>query len=647
MRFIEAFKTGWKENLEKLWKFFEADAELRRKNQEVNKYNKKWIVYPLGVLLFVSLFVLARNLSITQTVSKILADRPNDFVQVKEGWVYFKDPAKKTKITLPMRNLSALPDFDVKNIWYEFDVLIPEKFRSHTDLGIMIPAIWGRYKVFIDNQLVDYGRDYMNIIPVTSHVFKLFIQIDGENLPKYGIRAVFPVVVGKINEIRSFIGIINDQDLVYTKALIAQLVALFLFLILFINLPNKPELFIFLMLFITNLVFSVVNLFYRDNATKFFSSIEGYQYTLAAISFFRSILFYCFVLEFFRFSRKLAMELSSKLFISGIVVIPALALGIAFKSNADWHSAFQISQETFFLIPCVLIGTTKILYLNNHLKHRLRAVLGFLIVAAISYNGGKNIYDYFFIQNTVTTEYFNHIYMYFAVALVTMLEFARTERDRNLLTKNLSKEVQDRVTRRFGKFEDEHRGLIVLVDMIGFTKTQKKVGFENQKQFIENVLKHLMKHFNTGSKLAGTGDGFYFSWKENFTRENILEKLEMIHSLLNTKLTLHSLGLNDLEDQELKFRCSLGYGTYVTGLVEEGKLSTDYTAGLILSELSRIIGAGDRKSSTRILLNEFTLDLLGQWKKSSTTIQAKNEEMYSFFELSQPEIETLLQKRAA
>ncbi len=645
---MKTMKEWLNEHIQKLWKFLEADAELRRKNQEVNKYNKKWIVYPLGLLLFVSLFILARNLTVTQTIPKILAEHPEDFFLVKEGGVYFKDASKKTKITLPMRNLSVLPGFDVKNIWYEFDVVLPEKFRSRTDLGMMVSAIWGRYKVYIDNQLVDYGRDDMNVIPVTQHAFKLFVQVDGEGLPKYGIRGTFPVVIGNISQVRGFINIFNEQAFVYVKALVAQLVALFLFLVLFINLPNKPELFVFLAVFITNIVFYFTYTGYVENINQIFKSSVIYTTLLASLSLLRSFLLYYFILEFFRFSKNLARAWTAKFLGVGLLVIPCLMFIVLHKiSYTDYFSAFQIVQETYFLILCVVIGLVKILYLRNHLGHNMRAILGLLIVVAIAYNGVMNIYDYFFIHNKVTTEYLNHIYTYFAVAVVTMVEFSRTEKDRNQLTKNLSKEVQEKVLQKFGKFEKEHSGLIVLVDMVGFTQTQKKVGSENQKVFIEGLLKHLMKHFNTGSKLAGTGDGFYFSWKEKYSLDAVIDKLEMIYSLMSDEITLQDLGVVGVENQAVKFRCSLGYGSYVTGIVEEGKLSTDYTSGVVLSELSRVIGAGDKKTTLRILLSDVTRGLLNQFRKEETQIQAKNFETYSYLELDQSEIKFFTRKEVA
>ncbi|MCM2279354.1 MAG: hypothetical protein NDJ89_14865 [Oligoflexia bacterium] len=632
--------AAFAKRLKNSYRLLDRDARERRERDEANKYNRRAVLGLCALILAAVLYGVLRLLSPPEDLGPYVRALPVEFTLIEGGHVLF-DPAtrpselgsgEKLPIRLPERNLQRLPGFARDRIWYEFGITIPEpRFRElHGRAGLLIPRIWGHSEVYIDGQLIDYGKDLRPILALPARAARVQIRLGADESVKFGIRATYPLVAGEIDRLRELSRSVDEQMALPAKIQLAQLIIIALFGVLFLTLPGKPELWTFMLFFVANFAYGHLYRGTLENRLLFGSAFEQSLWTAGA-DFLRSLLLFRFVLEFFRLSKARAAKLFWPVTLGALLALPALWLVLRRVSGADPWVLTHVALQAYFMIATLGAALWSWSYLALHLRSPARAAMGFVVLAGIAYTFGANLLDFWSSTERLTGEYRNHLLTYFVMAGIVAIEFARTEKDKTELAHNLSREQREKFLRRLGNDHGAHHGFVLLVDAIGFSGAQERIAPEDQGRFSDLVNRRLLAvaaRLPRASVLNGTGDGFYFAWETPFSGDALSQALSVARDVLQAEVALGEV--------KLRFRCALGYGSYYVGMTKAGSLARDYAAGRLLTQLARIIGSRERESNLRVLSEGAAGESLMKLGSSVSFLEGKHGMRYGFIEISDP-----------
>lgn len=613
----------------------DEESNRRRESGEIDKYNRPRVLVVIGLALGFVVYGLVQSLTPPQSIVPTLKNNPQDYFLVRDGEVFFgKDPARHP-ITLPFRKLDQLPGYDPNAIWYEFKFAIPrDRFRDG-ETALLIPKVWGRSVVYLDGRKIDFGKDVWPLVPLQHQAGLLQISVKADQF-LVGLRATYPLIVGDIEKLRELRRTVDDQLVSTLKVQSSQLVIAALFILLFLMMPSKPELLTFVLYFVVSAGFSEIHIGNYQNSNRFDLSRITLLSIQLGLDLLRSIILFRFVLEFFRIDRKRLNYLFRESIAYGAIIIPGIWFLLSTISpGLDKFVTFNILHQAYFLAWAASISIWMCAYLALHVRHYGRAFVGSIIAIGIVYTFSANVRDYWFVFDKVTGEMRNHLFMYFLMASVISLEYARTERDKRELAKNLPREQRLKFLRRTEKHVSGHRGFVLLVDGVGFSENQNAMSLEEQGKFTDGINRHLMNVFGTlagTSILNGTGDGYYFAWEGPLTESRLSEIESRVEALFSSQPDLGDLGVGKLAGSKVRFRCALGFGDYSVGQSSARGLQRDFATGTLLTELARIIGGGTNEQTFRLLAST-ELKELGRFAgQSESYVDGKWNRRFAYIE---------------
>lgn len=633
----------------------DEETQQRQLNDEVHKFNKKFIIIPLFVILLGSIFYLRSILNEQVDYYGIIYNQPEVFYPVEKSNLFFnkaKTPKelqaqKITKYEIDYKpwDQARFQDFDVENIWYEFQFEVPEKIFEEKQTGMHLPLLFGKYEVYLNNKLVSFGNKSNPIIYLDQRKNHLLLRMNSKDSARYGIRSMIPAFVGNVEKVRSYIKMIYTKS-AHTKVIITKLVTLFIFLMLFVLMPNKPEILAFSLFFLTNLLYI---LFYKDLQSSepiLPISRNSAQWLISGTLFLRSFSMVWFVLEFFRYSKKrISIILLRYFFISSVVYLASYS--VLSRSNPFEFSLMYAQGLMDICTACFVLyfALRKLYYLSEKFDVNLRVVISAVFLGTVLYYLYTNIQNQLAYTNSVTP-FSNYLYIYFTFTVVTLIEISRSEKEKIKWLKAFPNEVREKLQKRSQLTETPHYGAILLVDMVNFSQYQNSVPLEKQASFMKSVLGELLKSFHHASVLSCTGDGFYLAWRENFKEIRLYELLAEIYQFQN-HISEKKVLIEGVPLKNIKFRFSLGYGHYITTLLEEEHQITPLASGALLSDLSRIIGSGDNEFRVRVLMNEelHSKEFVLKYKKPSHELSDKHGKAFQYIQLDSCDLKELTESQ--
>lgn len=629
------------------FELLDRDADERRRNNEVNKYNRPAVIGVIACALLAVLYGAKESLTPPPSIVPELLENPSTYFLVSEGTVSFSETGIKHPIRLPERGLNKIHGFDPKNIWYEFRMEIPAERFVPNRTGLMIPKIWGRSEVYVNGHKSDFGKDIWPILALKDPRNTVRVHVAAENEFKFGIRATYPLVVADIDRLRVLAARVEAQFLLPLRVLVAQLVVGALFIALFLVLPAKPELLTFVAFTLTNVLYGYFQFARDKNEIVLFGSWFGQEWAVLCLDSLRSYLLFRFGLEFFRLTRNRIRQISKTALITGLAFVPSLWFFFSRVSpNSDPWTLVHVLQQAFFFVCTMIVSVWVCGYLFFHLRHHSRAALGLIVFAGLAYTFGSNIRDFWLVQEKITGEFRNHLLTYFVMAGIIAIEYARTEREKHQLARNLPREQREKFYRKVGNLKPSHEGFVLLVDGVGFSSLQERVALEEQGSASDRLNSFLLSRAGTiegASVLNGTGDGFYFAWEAPYSEDRFLEIARMASRLSSEKLSF-DLGS---EAWELRFRCALGYGTYFVGVSESAGLARDFSAGKLLTDLARVIGSASGSMGIRILAEGELGAKLVESLVPIQSLEGKHGARFKYGQLDAAGIDAVARKRAA
>lgn len=616
---------------QKLFHEVEEWNKNRTKKRVTLKYDKKITVYFLYLILILSIFYFYNSFKQDRTISQIINTDSSSFLQIKEGSISFGSSAKKHKIELPFLNIDTLDGFSKSEIWYHFKVIIPEEFKSKKNLGLFIPKIKGDFEVFIDDKTQNIGKNTSIYLPVLKESFNLSIRIDARAYSSYGIRSTIPLVAGDINTLRSFSDIIYKQYFMYEKSLMLHMCILFIFLLIFLLIREKPEIFSFSMFFVANIAYQYSYALYAYWGKALNIPIG---FALATVSLFlllRSFAILVFVSDYFRIPKSYDKK-AKRSFIQLFLILNIFTFIIAQKQGNLIFPLFNLAHIVTSFSLILTIGFLFIRYQMN-LKYYQRAISSLVLMTAIGYSSVLEVVDITNYFSTVTRLHINHIYTYLIVAFITLFEYSRTHKKHKKYQKNLCIENQEIENRDFLKSSVYHEGFIVLTDVINFTLIKEKLNEEKIHLFLDHINQHHFKFFKGWSILNQVGDGFYFAGKDEFSEEKLTKHIQNVSEFVEKRVSLSALGFPELKDIEIGFRASIGYGKYFTGISRsiDGEQVKEFAGGKILDDLSRINGG--REPNLNILKNRYIQKHPQSDDLKAKTLTAKHGKQFHVFDV--------------
>jgi hypothetical protein len=628
----------------------ESEGEKRAEEREFDKYNKRYIIVPLALVCLISIYFVIESLTLPKdheaTVQRFLGEH----LTYEKAIVWFGDEKNNVhEITIPDRNLERFSDFDKSNINYEIEINIPKEHFSEKETGFITTRPWGKSTIWINGELENFGQKLPIIYPLMKADNTVKINVDATGMWKYGIRGVFPILVDDIDELRELNKFFTKYEDRTYRVLIAHTVTFIILLMLFLSAPRKPELFAFVTLFFLNIAYTVALIYigWQGGTIPYLKIIDSRE-LLSIIGLSRKMALFWFVLEYFRFRKKIYRNLvfNYLLAIFGCLI----ATGIIVSLEAEplpWHIFLELMVEVVTLSFCLILGLFLVSFLVFRIKHYIRAALSLLLLVTIGYALASNAADLFYYFQRSGSNYLNNFYTFFVIIMIAVFEFARTEQQNERIRKILPKEAQKKFQNPFSKEAPYHQGYIMLVDIVSFSLMQDKLSPKDQGRFAEEVLSHILNHFDDSSLLGMTGDGFYFGWKEAYTRERLFRKLAQVHSLFQDPLSTRHLGFKELPPQKIRYRVAMNYGNYSVGILTTEGLSSAFATGSSLSELQRIIGGGEEQ---RIRIGDLEVVNLDHLSKVVETpiqwIQDKHGKSHLYLELSDLNLANLYQTAA-
>ena len=623
----------------------DAESNERMRKGEIDKYNKPKVVFVVAISFCFVVYGIIQVLTPPEDIAITIRENSAEFISFSDGAVSFTDARFPFQvdpvfypIQLPDRNLQRFKEFTLKSLWYEFKVAVPKDRFIEGQTGLLVPKIWGWSEVYVNGQKVDFGKDIRPIIGMKGPALSVLVHVRGDNPFKFGIRATYPLVVGDISKLREIAAAVDQQVGLVQRVLVSQLIIAALFIVLFVMLPSKPELLTFVLFFSVSLAYGYVLNFKTNNQLHFFPNFEAQMITLLALDFARAFLLFRFVMEFFRMNAFRVRRLSRDSILIGIFVVPsAWYLLRSITVQSEGWGLWGVVQQSYFMIWTVIPAGWVCSYLILHLRYWPRATVGLTVLGAATYTFTTTIYDYWLVNEKITGEFRNHLVTYFIMAGVIALEFARTERDKKELAGNLPREQREKFLKRIGSKNAAHTGFVLLVDGVGFSDLQEKISTSQQGLLTEKINQHLMGIFGRlegASILNGTGDGFYFAWEGRFSLETLNRLIDLVTELFEAPL---SLG----DGNEMRFRCALGFGSYFVGMSSGGGLKRDYSAGVLLTQLARIIGSESSEQRLRALYADEFLSFAKDADARLVSIEGKRGAIFSFYEFAERDLRSL------
>ncbi len=590
---------------------FDVEAVERTADASANRFDRR--KYTALVVVFVVLAIVEVFQLVTppEDIAKIFERSSTEFELIKNGYIYFSRSESpphipkddKFAIKLPARDVTSLANFDAHGTWYEFRVLVPEKFRNSNGLGLLIPKIWGDSKIYVDDTLVDFGRDIRLILAIVSPDFRLKIRVNStSNAIKAPITATYPLVIGDIGTLRSLSKSVDDQYQTSYRAMAVYGLAIMLFGMLFVAYPKKPE----LLAFIFFLIFSFSNVFiqtFQDTNRLLFWKNLSPIYVGIPSDLLTNLSLLCFSLFFFRaHPKKVWGALINGTLFAIFIGIPASYFFFTALSVANFRPVAHSVLNCIFLTLQIWYLTPRTIHLFSTKEvPNARKIAAGIVASTILSLYAVNILDYFNLISTVTTLPRNNLLLHITLAIVVAYEVSRAEMNQLIFGSMLPKEVKEGV--HLNKTSVNEKGFVILVDALDYSSNRARFDDSDLRaSYIDKLAQSMLKPLSelgisNFSILNCTGDGIYCAVRGEPNRENFLKSFEFVTAI-------NSLVLTSANEKQIKFRSAIGYGHYGVKIIEVGKLRKDFVAGNILNDLSRIIGSKPGETSVRVLFSE-------------------------------------------
>lgn len=572
----------------------EEESLERAKNYQkiaAKKFKNTFLVFCIVIFSAVTLWTLMLP---PRSINEIIDSNPTSYYKFREGAYFFSAstrpeeiPARlERKISLPDRSISSSPNFDPKNIWYRFKIVVPDQIFKNGNSGVLVPKVWGKSKIFINDTLRDFGTNVWPVLALEKQVNIVSIKVDAEGFEKkQPIRATYPLIVSDIDKLRELTKIVDAQAETRPRAFIAYGLSLLIFGMLFLAYPRKPELFAFIVFLTTAFINSVLTEIIDEKNMLLSGSHFLQSSILTAFNFSTELALLIFSLLFLRAHPKSvtnALKIASLIFI--FLALPSTTFLQKIITKFDFTQARHLAVSIAFLAIQLWFVVPRLVFLISKKQIPLqRKVGGSIVFAFIISFYALNILDHFFYLTRVTTLYSNGLILNLALAIAVAFEISRAETNQNLLGSMLPKEVREGL--HLAKKSINKKGFIILFDAIGYAAHREKLDdAELRSDYLENLAGKMLSpasqlDLSEFSILSCTGDGLYCSIRGEPTEANFNSAVSLVKSIVFEN-----------QENEICFRAAIGYGSYGVKIIEYGNLRKEFVAGNILNDLARIIG---------------------------------------------------------
>lgn len=628
-------RKALKNFLSKRFREIEARHRFRDIERDTAVFDK------LGLILIVLFGVAASTWSIYQSVTppndvaKLIESSPSAYLKFENAKLAFSETnnpehlagVTKHEIRLPFRNAARLSGYIKNGIWYEFEIAIPEDKFSLADTAILIPLVWGNSKVYVDGKLYGYGENYRPLIGIDKKNVRIQIRADlSKSAVDTPILATYPVVAGANADLRRIVSTIEEQATALKISQYPFLAALAFIGAFYLAYRRRPELFVFLGFLAASFSYSVLSS-KNDSNILVFSTRDQQQAALLLSDFLLNSFLLIFSRLFFREPFRTAVSnILMPLF--SILVICAAATFTATQLGAGPTSFRQLGHIVFcglFFIAQFMFLFPETLHVLQHSKApKLRKVTAATVSAAILAVYLLNIFDYYGLLSSVTTQYRNSILIYLVLSMFVAFEAARSEGHKRRLAKLISDEAK--VGIELDRNEIYSGGFVILVDAIGFTADRgafddaekiRRFSKEIFSPVAESIQRLNAKNF---SLLNSTGDGLYFSLRGSASYENFALALSVGLEIIRCS-----------KENSLPLRVAFGYGNYTVFLFQSGAFQKELVIGGVLNDLNRVIGGDSLRILVSKELEHFLRDLPVE------QVIDKQGHSHQFCQISEPE----------
>lgn len=504
--------------------------------------------------------------------------------------------------------------------WYTFDVdlrntPLAQEVPSRT-IDVLIPGMFGNLSIYEDGKLISsYINSQHRIVADTDH-FRIDVRVR-PNLKEFwipGLTAHYPVVIGKnssLDKIETYLQLETNR---YIIALAMQVIALIAVFALVMAGSALAEVVPFCAFLTVNVFYAYYEYLKFNFAFPIEVSTWANRIVLLTFVALQGFLILWFSCEFFRISKERVLKLLLRSVFGWIVWM--VAFDLALFTSSKFHAMNTLFAENFIffgLITPLAIGLDFIFVLKKT-EDPIRKVIATLFLGSVCYFYFSASYNYFGAAKHTTSEVMVQFLNYVLTLVTLATELGRSTVERDEQRKKLPKERPGEPKNEFSKSDHpSYLAFIVMCDAVGYTAKfwkLRSMGLEIISHYQNRVRNYLLSRFATPetSVHSGTGDGFYFGVRWEWTQDSVRKILEMCRNVVGNEILLRDIGVPWLGDEILHFRCIIVFGPYtITSSSVSGIGSQDHGGeyGILLQRGS---GSGGDPIAIRFLVNEYTRD---------------------------------------
>lgn len=589
----------------------EVESEMRKAGGELAMFSHPILRFGVFLGALAAFFTILSFTAPPRGIVKALEGKT--YVSIKNVELCFgqnclSDPTKIHHVTLPFFNISEFKDFQPRDLYYRMkprlsDAQIAGRFNT-----ILFPIPWGNTDIYRSGTLLSGGVNFQPVASIVGSDDDFVLHVKTPSGGKFGLRGIFQPIVGDSSLIREIERELNGEPFKLKYALVAQLSGICLLLIMFLTFPYRPELFAFLVMFGFETLRSSLIISEASGTSilpkEFDLIVQGILMFAGAIASLFFIGLFC------RRSIRFILNLLSRklLFFAAALFVGYFVLTTSFDDLSSRDALYTVTWSCVLWFAILLTKDCLLFLFQKQLN--IRFFLTMLGMASLAYWVVKNNLDHIYSKQSIESNYQNHLHFFYSMSAILAVEIGRTEIKIKEAFSFLPREV---VRLIHDKKETWREGFIVLVDVVGWTSKLQKIDVEEIPEFCRVIDQYLLSFFENephASVVAGTGDGFYFTFEGPPRRETIDRLIKACQDLAQNQPRFRAIApqFSQLTTETLIVRSAIAYGRYYTSVVQspKGILKRDHCIAFELPLLQRVIGNDRYPKGPRVLSHKIT-----------------------------------------